>query len=101
MRRVRVTLPLHYRYITVTVTLPLWASRPQARYIPSHTVTLPSHYRQITVTLPSHYRYITVTLPLHQVIDAEITALLRAGEPLVQALEATYAQLQMDDVRRA
>ena len=36
-----------------------------------------------------------------QVIDAEISELLRAGEPLVKALEATYAQLQMDDVRKA
>jgi hypothetical protein len=36
-----------------------------------------------------------------QVIDGEISALLRAGEPLVQALQASYAQLQMNDVRRA
>ena len=36
-----------------------------------------------------------------QVIDGEISALLRAGEPLVRALRASYAQLQMDDVRRA
>ena len=36
-----------------------------------------------------------------QVIDGEISALLRAGEPLVHALQASYAQLQMDDVRRA
>ena len=36
-----------------------------------------------------------------QVIDGEISALLRAGEPLVQALQASYAQLQMNDVRKA
>ena len=34
-------------------------------------------------------------------IDGEISALLRAGEPLVQALQASYAQLQMNDVRKA
>jgi len=35
------------------------------------------------------------------VIDGEISALLRVGEPLVQAVQALYAQLQLDDVRRA
>ena len=43
VRRVRVTLPLHYRDITVTS---------------------PLHYHYITVTSPLHYRYVTVTLPL-------------------------------------
>ena len=84
VRRVRSTLPLHYRHITVnhhyiTVTIPLHHS-----YI---TVTLPLHYchvhvrsvrglygrcwpyceksaRYSTVTLPLHHRYIAITVPL-------------------------------------
>ena len=34
------------------------------------------------------------------VINGEIYEFLRAGEPLVKALEATYANLQIADVRK-
>ena len=34
------------------------------------------------------------------VINGEIYEFLRAGEPLVKALEATYANLQIEDVRK-
>lgn len=33
-------------------------------------------------------------------INGEIYEFLRAGEPLVKALEATYANLQIADVRK-
>ena len=54
-----VTLPLHYRYITVALQL-------HYRYI---SATLQLHYRHITclgqVPSPLHYRHVTTTLPLH------------------------------------
>ena len=33
-------------------------------------------------------------------INGEIYEFLRAGEPLVKALEGTYANLQIEDVRK-
>ena len=36
-----------------------------------------------------------------QVLQDEIEALLRAGEPLVKALTEAFAELQLEDVRKA
>ena len=60
-RYITVTLPLHYRYVTIALAAKLQANR----YI---TVTLPLHYRYVTIALAAKLqanRYITVTLPLH------------------------------------
>ena len=64
-RYITVTLPLHYRYITVT---------------PAQESALAVDFECITVTSPLHHRYITITLHAYLALGGGCLSRGRCGE---------------------
>ena len=94
-----ITLPLHYRYISVTLPLRVLL-RDACAQVPLHTITLPFPYRSLTVPLPFPYRYVcccvTLAVTYYHIAVTFPLRVLRAGAAARQALHGGHVH----DLRR-